>query len=136
MGKSILAINDRVEVEKDDIIYKSKIQGLENGRIHIDIPLQNNDFLLLNIGDEVKVISYGQEAVVYEMSCKIHSRKTEGNIRLYILEKPYKIKKVQRRNHVRVNTTKVIKCLKGDLTFDALLLDLSGGGMRDRKSVV
>ncbi|MGL5574138.1 MAG: flagellar brake protein [Sarcina sp.] len=131
MGKrSILEVNDRVEVERDDIIYKSKIQGLENGKIFIDIPLHNNDFLILNRGEEIKLLSYGKEAVVYEMSCKVDSRKIDGNMRMYILEKPYKVKKIQRRNYVRVNTTRVIKCIKGDLHFDVLLLDLSGGGMR------
>lgn len=131
MGKkSMLEVNDRVEIEKDDIIYKSKIQGLENGRIYIDIPLHNNDFLILRRGEEVKLISYGQEAIVYEMSCKVYSRQIEGNVRMYILEKPYKVKKIQRRNYVRVDTTKVIKCTKGELNFEALLLDLSGGGMR------
>ncbi|MGL4655911.1 MAG: flagellar brake protein [Sarcina sp.] len=132
MGKkSIVGVNDRVEVERDGIIYKSKIQGLDDEKIHIDIPLHNNDYLMLNVGEEVRVLSYSsQEAAVHELSCEVVSRKIEGNIRLYILDKPFKVRKIQRRNYVRVKLTRVIKCVKEETSFDVLLLDLSGGGMR------
>ena len=134
MKKLKLEINDRVEVRVDETNYKSRIQSLTTDAIFIDIPLLNNEYLMFNTGDEIKVITYGKEATVYELSCTVEGRSIDGNIRLYKLSKPHKIKKIQRRGHVRVQITRIIKCLKKDSVYEAILLDLSGGGMRIKTS--
>lgn len=91
--------------------------------------MHNNKYLILNKGDDIHLIKYGNEGSVYELSCKVIDRKIEGNIRLSRLSEPYDIKKIQRRNYVRVETIRVIKCFRKDEEFNALILDLSGSGM-------
>lgn len=125
-----LEVNNNIEIYEDDKVYKSRIQSVNDKEIYIDIPLHNNEYLILNKGDDIYLIKYGNEGSVYELSCKVIDRKIEGNIRLYRLSEPYDIKKIQRRNYVRVETIRGIKCFRKDEEFNALILDLSGGGMK------
>ena len=125
-----LEVNNNIEIYDDDKVYKSRIQSVNDEEIYIDIPLHNNEYLILNKGDDIHLIKYGNEGSVYELSCKVIDRKIEGNIRLYRLSEPYDIKKIQRRNYVRVETIRGIKCFRKDEEFNALILDLSGGGMK------
>lgn len=125
-----LEVNNNIEIYEDDKVYKSRIQSVNDKEIYIDIPLHNNEYLILNKGDNIHLIKYGNEGSVYELSCKVIDRKIEGNIRLYRLSEPYDIKKIQRRNYVRVETIRGIKCFRKDEEFNALILDLSGGGMK------
>lgn len=125
-----LEVNNNIEIYEDDKVYKSRIQSVNDKEIYIDIPLHNNEYLILNKGDDIHLIKYGNEGSVYELSCKVIDRKIEGNIRLYRLSEPYDIKKIQRRNYVRVETIRGIKCFRKDEEFNALILDLSGGGMK------
>ncbi len=125
-----LEVNNNIEIYEDDKVYKSRIQSVNDDEIYIDIPLHNNEYLILNKGDDIHLIKYGNEGSVYELSCKVIDRKIEGNIRLYRLSEPYDIKKIQRRNYVRVETIRGIKCFRKDEEFNALILDLSGGGMK------
>lgn len=130
MKRFKLEVNNNIEIYDDDKVYKSRIQSVNDEEIYIDIPLHNNEYLILNKGDDIHLIKYGNEGSVYELSCKVIDRKIEGNIRLYRLSEPYDIKKIQRRNYVRVETIRGIKCFRKDEEFDALILDLSGGGMK------
>lgn len=130
MKRFKLEVNNNIEIYEDDKVYKSRIQSVNDKEIYIDIPLHNNEYLILNKGDDIYLIKYGNEGSVYELSCKVIDRKIEGNIRLYRLSEPYDIKKIQRRNYVRVETIRGIKCFRKDEEFNALILDLSGGGMK------
>lgn len=130
MKRFKLEVNNNIEIYEDDKIYKSRIQSVNDEEIYIDIPLHNNEYLILNKGDDIHLIKYSNEGSVYELSCKVVDRKIEGNIRLYRLSEPYNIKKIQRRNYVRVETIRGIKCFRKDEEFNALILDLSGGGMK------
>ncbi|WP_066872334.1 flagellar brake protein [Clostridium mediterraneense] len=130
MKRFKLEVNNNIEIYEDDKVYKSRIQSVNDDEIYIDIPLHNNEYLILNKGDDIHLIKYGNEGSVYELSCKVIDRKIEGNIRLYRLSEPYDIKKIQRRNYVRVETIRGIKCFRKDEEFNALILDLSGGGMK------
>lgn len=130
MKRFKLEVNNNIEIYEDDKVYKSRIQSVNDKEIYIDIPLHNNEYLILNKGDNIHLIKYGNEGSVYELSCKVIDRKIEGNIRLYRLSEPYDIKKIQRRNYVRVETIRGIKCFRKDEEFNALILDLSGGGMK------
>ncbi|WP_297517575.1 PilZ domain-containing protein [uncultured Clostridium sp.] len=129
-----LRVNDRVEVEIDGVIYKSKIQSLDDNKIYIDIPLHNNEYLVLHEGDDIKIMTYAKELVVYELSSRVLGRGKDGNVKVYELGEAYEVKKIQRRDYVRVNITRVIKCESENSNFDALLLDLSGGGVRLKSS--
>ena len=125
-----LEVNNNIEIYEEDKVYKSKIQSINDEAIYIDIPLHNNEYLILKKGDDIHLIKYGNEGNVYELSCKVIDREIEGNVRLYKLSEPYNIKKIQRRNYVRVETIRGIRCFRKDEEFDALILDLSGGGMK------
>lgn len=134
MEKVKLEVNDRIEIERNDVKYKSKIQNITNENIFIDIPLYNNDYLILQNAETVRITTYGKERIVFRLDCEVIGRAIDGNIRVYKLAKPHIIKKIQRRNYVRVKITRIIKCIKEDRNFDSLLLDLSGGGMRLKAS--
>lgn len=125
-----LSINDTVEIQRGNITYKSKVQSITENEIFIDIPLYKSDYLMLQNGEVASIITYVKESAVYKLDCKLLGKAIDGNVRVYKLSKPHKVKKIQRRNFVRVKITRIIKCLKEDNFFDALLLDLSGGGMR------
>lgn len=124
-----LSINDRVEIQRGNITYKSKVQSMTENEIFIDSPLYKDNYLILQNGEIASIITYIKQSGVYKLDCKVLEKFIEGNVRGYKLSKPHEIKKIQRRNFVRVKITRIIKCLKEDNFFDALLLDLSGGGM-------
>lgn len=120
-------------MDKDRKVYKSRVQEVNKNNIVIDIPTENGEYLLLNKNDEIRAIIYNEKtAMLYKVKFTIIERKVENNLKLYKLTMPYEIKKLQRRNYVRVDVTKDIKYkTKSDKVYsDALALDLSGGGMK------
>lgn len=136
MKKLSVVINSKIEVKWGDENFKSVVQDSNNKNLLISIPVMNGIYLSFKTGDEIEVVYYDDQANIYNFKCKIINRITENNISYYSTTLPYDITKVQRRNFVRVNTVQVIKDIKkhtdeGDINLtSALLLDLSGGGMR------
>ena len=136
MKKFDVVINSKIEVKWSDENYKSVVQDSNNKNLLISIPVMNGIYLTFKTGDEIELVYYDNKANIYNFKCKIINRITENNIPYYSTTLPYDVTKVQRRNFVRVNTVKVIKDIKkhtneGDINLaGALLLDLSGGGMR------
>lgn len=130
MNKFKLEVNDIVDISRGDKVYKSKIQVVKEEFIFIDMPLFKSEYLLLKDEEEIKLLVNTKAGNVYELTCITLGKSIIGNIRIYRISNPIKIEKIQRRDYVRVGTTKIIKCLTDTQEFDALLLDLSGGGMR------
>lgn len=120
-------------IDENGKIYKSRVQEVNEDDIAIDIPMENGEYLLLQKDDEIRAIIYNEKtAMLYKVKFKIIKRKVENNLKLYKLTMPYEVKKLQRRNYVRVDVTKDIKYKTkgGSVYLDALVLDLSGGGMK------
>lgn len=135
-----LSINGKVEVLWDEkSIYKSIIQEVEEDGFSITVPLNNGEYLTPHVGEKLELMCYDDSGNVYKFNCKVKGRNTDNNIPLYILSEPYDVSIIQRRNYVRVKIVQMIQYLKGSLEGEnidrlkfspAILLDLSGGGMR------
>ena len=113
--------------------YKSRIQEINEDHMYIDIPMENGEYLLLRKNCEIGIIIYNEKiGMLYKANLRIISKKIEGNLSLYKVSRPYGIEKLQRRNYVRVDTTRAVKYKKkGDIAYsDGIILDLSGGGMK------
>lgn len=139
MAKFEIKVNENIEILYNKIIYKSKIQDVEDDTISIYLPSAEGRYLPLEIGEETQIFYYGDRDKVFSFKCKVVKRGTQGNVRLLTMGKPYDIERIQRRNFVRVSYIETV--LYGvnedeeDITYKkATLLDLSGGGLRFKTS--
>lgn len=140
-------INQKIEIEMEDGVYKSNIQDITDEYIGISIPVNNGKYVPLRKGERVIGIYYiGKD--IYKFETVVIGRKVD-KLLIIMLKKPDTVVRYQRRNFVRVSVMINIYCvlLEGkrkieDITnnqvecFDAYTLDISGGGMRialDRK---
>ncbi|NFG60606.1 MULTISPECIES: flagellar brake domain-containing protein [unclassified Clostridium] len=138
MSKFILKVNDRVEVLVEDKAFKSLIQDIEDDCIKINIPVFNGEYLALKIDDKIEINSYAKGGKCFNFYCDVLERGKENNIIYYKLSKPYNVREIQRRDFVRVDFMNIVKLKKitesedEEITSfkDALMIDLSGGGMR------
>lgn len=131
-----LVLNGNIKVyDGDEKIYKSVIQGIYNDSIVINIPYGNKEYLLLEEDKEYEMY-YHYDKICYSFHTKLIAKEmdSEKNISLYRIEYPYDIKKIQRRNFVRVDLIDYIKYKKIDSEDNSwdngMLFDISGGGLR------
>ncbi|MBW9151925.1 flagellar brake protein [Clostridium estertheticum] len=145
MIKVDFKLNKKLEILVDEKYFNSNVQDVTEDYIAISIPTNSGEYLPLSNGSIIDVIYYEEENI-YKFSSTIIGRKFE-NIPILLLAKPEEIKKIQRRRYVRVPLIKTAKYInlknepKVNLsTIDdskylkAVLVDLSGGGMRVKVS--
>ncbi|SDP57305.1 c-di-GMP-binding flagellar brake protein YcgR, contains PilZNR and PilZ domains [Clostridium gasigenes] len=135
-----VVINSKLEVKWADGIYKTLVQDSNSKNILISIPVVGGVYLTLKTGEEIELVYYDNGENIFSFKCRVINRIKENNISYYSITLPYDVIKIQRRNYVRVDTVQVIKDIKkyeketngqaDDKISNALLLDLSGGGMR------
>lgn len=133
-----LKINDRLEVWTGEESFRSLIMDLDNDEIKINIPVNEDRYLVLNTGESVEIFRYSSTKICYKFSCKVVSRGLENNMGYYKLGNPYNIKKVQRRKNFRIAYINKIlyknitKKDKDDtiLYEEGQILDISAGGIR------
>nr|WP_253197790.1 PilZ domain-containing protein [Clostridium gasigenes] len=135
-----VVINSKLEVKWADGIYKTLVQDSNSKNILISIPVVGGVYLTLKTGEEIELVYYDNGENIFSFKCRVINRIKENNISYYSITLPYDVIKIQRRNYVRVDTVQVIKNIKkyeketngqaDDKISNALLLDLSGGGMR------
>lgn len=135
-----VVINSKLEVKWADGIYKTLVQDSNSKNILISIPVVGGVYLTLKTGEEIELVYYDNGENIFSFKCRVINRIKENNIAYYSITLPYDVIKIQRRNYVRVDTVQVIKNIKkyeketngqaDDKISNALLLDLSGGGMR------
>ncbi|NLL29691.1 MAG: pilus assembly protein PilZ, partial [Clostridiales bacterium] len=137
MDKLKLEINNKIEVIYGEKNYKSVIQDIreEEDEILISIPVLDGEYLTLVTGRVIEQIYYDNNGNVYQFKSKVLGRIKEKNLSLYRFSSPFDVRKIQRRDYVRVNFIKAINYLSSkDIEKEkykkALLLDLSGGGMK------
>ncbi|MBU3135960.1 PilZ domain-containing protein [Clostridium gasigenes] len=140
MKKFDVVINSKLEVKWADGIYKTLVQDSNSKNILISIPVVGGVYLTLKTGEEIELVYYDNGENIFSFKCRVINRIKENNISYYSITLPYDVIKIQRRNYVRVDTVQVIKDIKkyeketngqaDDKISNALLLDLSGGGMR------
>ncbi len=132
-----IKINQPIELElPGDALtqYRSKVQSLSEDRMVVAVPVKGASRVALEHGQKVKVI-YTDSTAVYVFFTTVVSQASE-NAETITLGRPYDIRKIQRRNFVRLDTRlKVLLCnldnsfeRKGT-PFEALSVDISGGGV-------
>ena len=145
MIKVHFKLNKKLEVLIDEKYFNSNIQDITDEYIAISIPINEGEYVPLSKGAIIDVIYYEEENL-YKFKASVIGRKFE-NIPILLIAKPNEIKRIQRRKYVRVPLISKIKYknLKGESrtnpsTIDAseylraLIVDLSGGGMRVKLS--
>lgn len=132
-----LEVNTRLDILKDDSKFKSVIQDVEKDFFCISIPINNGEYMTFRNNEYIEMVYYKDESYLYKLTCNVIGTTKDNNIPMYKISNPKEIVKVQRRNFVRVNITKKTSYVKGEYSgirgeqfLPALLLDLSGGGMR------
>lgn len=135
-----LDVNDRIEVVVGDKSYKTLVVDVQEDFLKINIPVFNGDYLMLHTGEKIEMNSYLDENRCFNFHSEVISRGKEGSIIYYKISTPFNIKKIQRRNFFRVglldtieykNITNVNKEDIDNLPYkEALMVDLSGGGLR------
>ena len=141
MAKFDFKINKKLEILIDEKYFNSNIQDITEEYIAISIPMNSGTYVPLSKGAIIDVIYYEEENL-YKFRSSIIGRRFE-NIPILLISKPTEIKKIQRRKYVRVPliSTAKYKNIKNQpktnpSTIDAsqyskaVLVDLSGGGMR------
>jgi c-di-GMP-binding flagellar brake protein YcgR len=140
-------INQKVEIEMEDGMYKSNIQDVTDEYIGISIPVNDGKYVPLRKGEKVIGLYYFNKDI-YKFETVVIGRKVD-RLLIIMLKKPEKIVMFQRRNFARVpfmvniccalveNNNKLQNIGNNQIEFfDAYTLDISGGGMRlaiDRK---
>jgi c-di-GMP-binding flagellar brake protein YcgR len=141
VSKVDFIINKKLEILVGEKYFKSNIQDIAENYIAISIPVNSGEYLPLSKGTLVDVIYY-EEDNLYKFKSVVMGRKFE-NIPILLISNPKEIIRIQRRKYVRVPTISTVKYtnLKNDPKtrpssienskyLQAILLDLSGGGMK------
>ncbi len=140
-------VNQRIEIEMEDGIYKSNIQDITDEYIGISIPVNEGKYVPLR-KDEKVICHYYYNKDIYRFETVVSGRKID-KLLIIMLKKPEKVVMYQRRNFARVplmvniycgileNSKKIENIGNNQIEFfDAYSLDISGGGLRlavDRK---
>ncbi|MBK1812905.1 PilZ domain-containing protein [Clostridium sp. YIM B02505] len=139
MGNLTLLVNNRLDVLFEEKIYRCQIQDIGENFFNINLPASEGQYLTVPRGLDLEFMSFCDDGDVFKFKATIISRSQENNIPMYVMTTPYDIVKIQRRDYVRVKVAQIISYITGDYTVGdieklklntAILLDLSGGGMR------
>ncbi|GFP77077.1 flagellar brake protein [Clostridium fungisolvens] len=139
MGNLTLLVNNRLDVLFEERIYRCQIQDIGENFFNINLPASEGQYLTVSRGLDLEFMSFCDDGDVFKFKSTIISRSQENNIPMYVMTNPYDIVRIQRRDYVRVKVAQIISYITGDYTVEdieklklntAILLDLSGGGMR------
>jgi c-di-GMP-binding flagellar brake protein YcgR len=138
----ILNINTKIELTSQDnnTIYKSIIQEVKGDTFAIALPVYKRIPLHLHNNDVVNIKIFTDSAC-YSFSTKVLGAKKEDGLILYVLKKPKKVKKTERRGYVRVKAAVLVEYEEIDRENindykkvvphkKAYTLDISGGGIQ------
>ena len=127
-----LNINEVFVIDYEDMIYNCSIQDITENELLIDIPVKDGEFLILENGERLDVRYCSEAGRYYEFEVKIIGREKGDNIPMYKLSLPMNVRRIQRRNYVRVPVLKTVnyKREEEESWYEATTLDISGGGMK------
>lgn len=130
----ILKILNTVEVEvlsekEYEGSYLCKIEDIENGNVHISLPIEKGHFIPLRAGTLIR-INVTQSDGVYSFSEHILKR-VMSPYPHFVIKYPQKIQRIQRRNYVRLmlNIPIEFKLEEEESCYRGVSIDLSGGGV-------
>lgn len=136
-----ISLNGNIVIYNDDIAYKSTIEDIdEKEAILINVPIGKGKQLFIEELGELEVNYYG-DSCYYIFNTRFISRENDNEMQmpLYKIEWPYNVKKIQRRDFVRVDfvdymyTRPILEDVETKWHKD-LMLNLSGGGLRFKTS--
>lgn len=136
MKKFKIQLNNRLEIIWGEKIYKSIVQDVSDNFFSISIPMIEHEYLPIEVGTTISIVHYDERGNLFQYESTVIKRVIENNLPQLIMSKPVNIRKIQRRNFVRVSMLQVIEYGKtkfkevDKLNKKAFLMDLSGGGMR------
>lgn len=135
-----LAINQKIEVIKNETNYKSLIIDVVDDNIKINVPISNGEYLFVSKGEELEINTYAGDGKCFYFKAKVLEKGKEDGIPCYTLSEAYDVKKIQRRNFFRVdvynniqvkNVTELHESKYSEVQYvDTLMVDLSSGGAR------
>ena len=137
-----LKVNSRIEVVADEKSYKALIIDIEDDNIKINIPVRNDEYLMIYKDDKIEINSYLDDGKCFNYYCNVISKGKDNNVIYYKLTLPYDVRRIQRRNFFRVNlleevtykniTNKTEKEIEELPYKSGIMIDLSGGGLKVR----
>lgn len=140
MAELDLKVNSRIEVVVDEKIYKALIIDIEDDNIKINIPVRNDEYLMLYKDDTIEINSYLDDGKCFNYYCDVISKGKDNNVIYYKLTLPYDVRRIQRRNFFRVNlleevtykniTNKTEKEIEELPYKSGIIIDISGGGLK------
>ncbi|WP_291636429.1 flagellar brake domain-containing protein [Clostridium sp.] len=138
-------LNKKLEILVDEKYFNSNIQDVTEEYIAISIPTNSGEYIPLSKGTVIDVI-YCEGENFYKFQSTVIGRKFE-NIPILLISKPKEIKKIQRRKYVRIPLIGTVKyknlknepktkpsTVENSEYLQAILVDLSGGGLRVKVS--
>lgn len=135
-----LKVNSRIEVVADEKSYKALIIDIEDDNIKINIPVHNDEYLMLYKDDKIEINSYLDDGKCFNYYCNVISKGKDNNVIYYKLTLPYDVRRIQRRNFFRVHlleevtykniTNKTEKEIEEIPYKSGIMIDLSGGGLK------
>lgn len=135
-----LKVNSRIEVVADEKSYKALIIDIEDDNIKINIPVRNDEYLMLYKDDKIEINSYLDDGKCFNYYCNVISKGKDNNVIYYKLTLPYDVRRIQRRNFFRVHlleevtykniTNKTEKEIEELPYKSGIMIDLSGGGLK------
>ncbi|MFZ5646600.1 MAG: flagellar brake protein [Bacillota bacterium] len=136
MAPSVLKARQKIYVYRNDgkDQYSSVIESIKNDEITIALPLSHSSPLQARVGDLLTVRLPG-DAHCFEFTTKVKGLKID-NVPLYVLSYPSEIKRVQLRQHVRLDVLLDVEyCLppkpsEKQRYIKATTLNISAGGMK------
>lgn len=136
MGKIKLVLNGNISIfDENNKAYKSIIQDIDEDSILINVPCGGGEYYLLEDNKEYEMNYYdGSLYYVFNTILIKKEHDKDKSIPLYKIGYPYNVKRIQRRDFVRVDLIDYMKYKnvneETDLWNDGMILDISGGGLR------
>ena len=138
-------VNKKLEILVDERYFNSNIQDVTEDYIAISVPMSTGQYIPLPNGTIIDVIYYEDENL-YKFQSSVIGRKFE-NIPIILIANPKDVKKIQRRKYVRIPLITTVKykniknqpktsptSINSSEYLKAILVDLSGGGMKVKVS--
>ncbi|MEW8955134.1 flagellar brake protein [Clostridium sp.] len=137
MGLNLI-INGKLDLYWNEKVFKSDVQDVKKDYIVIGMPMIGGEYLPLGKGDKIEVVYY-EPLSLYHFDTEVVGRTKDGEVHQIFINHPKTYKRIQRRNYVRVSTIEYIEYAlckndEGETFNKALMLDLSGGGLKFKSS--
>lgn len=125
-----MQINDNFRITFNDMQYKSTVEDIQEEYYLINIPIAEGlEYLMLQQGQKIE-IDFVKDGGYYIFTAEVLGKHIENGKRFYKITVPQEAENIERRDFVRVNLVDYIFYKFKDKWNKAMVMDISGGGMR------